>query len=87
MSKKRKPQVFLSPDPSFTPDPVFTPADASEFDAQSTDAQDIVTQRIVALSSPEKQLRAINEMESRGFRHYESFPIGGNQIVLRFRRQ
>lgn len=41
----------------------------------------------VPLSDIPFQDRVLNEMETRGFTHYETLNIGGNEIILRFRKR
>jgi len=43
-----------------------------------------IEQVVVPLTSLDKQLAAIREYHMIGYRHYESMPVGGNQVVLRF---
>jgi hypothetical protein len=39
------------------------------------------------LSDRVVQDRVINAMDVAGYVHYESLPIGGNEIILRFRKK
>jgi len=47
---------------------------------------DTVTSRICTFTENAKQDEVINEMAIAGYEHYESIPIGGNEIILRFRK-
>lgn len=46
----------------------------------------IVISRKATHCDMREQDHIINEMELQGYRHYETLPIGGNEIILRFRK-
>lgn len=46
-----------------------------------------VVSHVAPLSDRVAQDRFINAMDVAGYVHYESLPIGGNEIILRFRKK
>lgn len=46
----------------------------------------IISKKAV-FSNITEQDKIINEIESSGYTHYESINIGGNEILLRFRKK
>lgn len=46
-----------------------------------------VVSHVAPLSDRITQDRFINAMDAAGYVHYESLPIGGNEIILRFRKK
>ena len=49
--------------------------------------QKMVVSEVAPLSDRVAQDRVINAMDVAGYVHYESLPIGGNEIILRFRKK
>jgi len=58
--------------------------DAHEVCEEADVKPEDVEQVIVPLTAADKQLKVIREYHAKDYVHYESLPIGGNQLVLRF---
>jgi hypothetical protein len=67
-----------------TPPPI--PTVQQEVKLEKVEQANVVS-HVAPLSDRVVQDRVINAMDVAGYVHYESIPIGGNEIILRFRKK